>query len=113
MMRIDAHSLTHSLTDSLAHTSNHLNTDTKTLSFGDGIGGIMTRRVEQRNHSLAHPIILAIGFGDSNTKRTVTTITKILDDSVGFIGNFLIFRDFNNLSNETTTTTTTTTTKVR
>lgn len=59
------------LGDSDSVTSQHLDGKTKNLSFSDSRGGILTRRVEHRQHSKQLPWLVTLL--DSDTQRSETT----------------------------------------
>lgn len=52
-------------------TSQHLDSETKVLGFGDGVGSVLTRGVEHGVHAQQLPGLTLLL--DSNTKRTETT----------------------------------------
>lgn len=56
-------------------TSQHLNLKTESLGISDGLGGVATRRVEERQHAKHLP--WAIGLTNSNSEGTETTAGKV------------------------------------
>ncbi|TLD30651.1 hypothetical protein PspLS_02350 [Pyricularia sp. CBS 133598] len=63
------------LGDSDGVTSKHLNGETESLSLSDGLGGVLTGRVEERKH--AEHLPGAIGLLDGNSERTETTAGEL------------------------------------
>ncbi|TLD16715.1 uncharacterized protein PgNI_01314 [Pyricularia grisea] len=63
------------LGDSNGVTSKHLDGETESLSLSDGLGGILTGRVEEGKHAKHLPG--AIGLLDGNSERTETTAGEL------------------------------------
>lgn len=75
------------LCDGNGITSQHLNGETKNLSFSDGGCGILTGRVEHGKH--AEELPWSITFLDSNTERSETTSSELGSLGLVHIGIFL------------------------
>lgn len=63
------------LGDSDGVTSKHLDRETESLSLGDGLGGILTGRVEEGKH--AEHLPGAIGLLDGDSERSETTAGEL------------------------------------
>lgn len=63
------------LSDGNSVTSQHLDLKTESLGISDGLGGIATRRVEERQH--AEHLPWAISLTDSDSEGTETTAGKV------------------------------------
>lgn len=64
------------LGDGNSVTSQHLDSETKVLGFGDGVGSVLTRGVEHGVHAQQLPGLTLLL--DSNTKRTETTAGELI-----------------------------------